>query len=93
MAKKPSKPKAPEAVSSGAGQYRATCAFALSLERIERGSIVTLTAEQATALGSKVVPVAPQKAQEDKEQEASDSSDSSTANAGDGEAANQDQIV
>jgi len=68
----PAPKKQPVAVAGG--KYRATCAFAFLMERIERDAIITLTAEQATALGSKVVPVSPAPAvQQDEEAGAAES--------------------
>ncbi len=91
--------KAPEVKASGVGEYRANCAFAFQLERVERGATITLTAEQATALGAKVSLVAPVQSGENKEQGQSGASDegaagASTADDASGsEAANQDQTV
>ena len=111
MAKKSnaSKAAAQKAPASESGQYRAKVAFALDLDRVERGSIVVLTAEQAAALGNMVESIAPvAKVQEQQNTEAGDGSandqeqgDASTdasgsdsaAASGDAGADNQDQIV
>lgn len=68
--------KAPEVKTPGAGEYRALRAFAFKLERIERGATITLTAEQATALGDDtVVLMAPVRVQSDDQTDAGDGSD------------------
>ncbi len=101
--------KAPEVKASGAGEYRATRAFAFKLERIERGATITLTAEQATALGDKVTLIAPLREQSTDQADAGNGSDkeqgqdgaadedaagASTADGASGtEAANEDQTV
>lgn len=101
--------KSPEVKASGAGEYRANRAFAFKMERIERGATITLTAEEATALGDTVTALAPREVQSDDQTDAGNGSDKQTgqdgaadedaagastaAGATGTEAANEDQTV
>jgi len=83
MSKKSNAAQSPKAEPKKAraledGQYRALVAFAYKLDRVERGSVLTLTAEQAAELGDLVEFLPPPV--ETKVSEESTASDAGAAN-------------